>query len=162
MVKGPDFNEQSGYLVIKIAMDDYGYSHTEVSYRGKTFEPKDELHITILSDEAAEMVGKFLEEHPDDRQRICRLVEETDWTFHKTGELYYVQEDADGETIIEMVDMPELEGFFRKLSRITGKDLEIPPVHVTLYLRGTKTGIGIATQEEFDNRVVEEIIDMGE
>jgi hypothetical protein len=162
MIKGPHFDEKNGFLVINVDMGAYGYSHEEVKYRGKTLQPKDELHITILSKEAADSVGRYLEEHPDEHKRIRRLAEETDWTFHKTGELYYVQEEEGVETIIEMVDMPHLEGFFRKLSRMIDEDLEVPPVHVTLYMRGTDKGIGLATQEEFENLVVEEVLDIGE
>jgi hypothetical protein len=162
MVKGPDFDEKSGFLVINVDMDAYGYSREEVEYRGNTLQPKDELHITILSKDAADSVGSYLEDHPDDRERVRRLVEETDWKFHKTGELFYVQEEEGVETIIELVDMPELEGFFRKLSRILDEDLEVPPVHVTLYMRGTDKGIGLATQEEFENLAVEEVLDIGE
>jgi hypothetical protein len=162
MVKGPEFDEGNGFLVINVDMDAYGYSRDEVEYQGSTLEPKDELHITILSKDAADAVGRHLDEHPEDRERVRRLVEETDWNFHKTGELYFVQEEEGVETIIEMVEVPELEGFFRKLSRIAGEELEIPPAHVTLYMRGTEKGIGLATQAEFENLVVEEVIDIGE
>jgi hypothetical protein len=162
MVNGPQFDEESGFLVIDVDMDAYGYQREEVEYAGSTFEPKNELHITILSKDAAEAVSQHLQAHPQDRDQVVRLIDDTQWDFKKTGELYYIKEAEDVETIIEMVDMPVLDDFFQKLAGIVKEELEVPPAHVTLYMRGTDKGIGLATQEEFDRLVVEEVLDIGE
>jgi hypothetical protein len=162
MIREPIFEADTGFLLIDINMDAYGYMREEVEYRGKTFKPKDELHVTILSKDAAEKVAQHIDENPEDRDTIDELIQSTDWSFRKTGELYFLQEDEDTETIIEMVEMAQLETFFQMLENMIGERLDVPPAHVTLYMRGTEKGIGLANQDEFDQYVVEEVIDIGE
>jgi hypothetical protein len=147
------FQEDDGFLLVKIDMESYGYNQQAVILDGRRLEPKDELHITVLSRDAAEQVARHMEQKPQGRQEMKNLVEQTEWSFHKQERFYHVSEDAETETIIQMVKMPGLEDFFRNLGELIGERLEIPPVHVTLFMRGTEKGIGLPTRQVFDELV---------
>jgi hypothetical protein len=151
------FQEDDAYLILEIDMDEYGYRRQDVNYQGRKFEAKDELHITVLSRDAAEQVQAYMEQEPENGSRIRRLVDETDWSFRKQERYYHVQEDPQVETIIQMVDVQGLESFFRQVSEWVGRELEPPPPHVTLYMRGTEKGIGLPTHEEFERLARAEI-----
>jgi hypothetical protein len=153
--KEVSFNEENGFLVVNIDRQTYGYTARPVLLEGQRLEPKDELHITVLSREAADAAAGHLQAHPDDRQ-IQDLVDRTDWSYRRLGKGHHARE-GEADTIIEMVDMPGLEGFFARLSEIVGRDLPVPPVHVTLYMRGTEKGIGLPTREVFAELVQGEV-----
>jgi hypothetical protein len=144
------FDPGTGYLVAQLEKESYGMPYLgAVQYRGKTFEPKPELHITLISREAAERVQQYLAQHPPAEEQIRKLIEQADWSYQKWEEYFHVAESPDAETIIQMVDMPRLSDFFAGLENIIGAALELPPTHVTLYTYHTEKGIGLPTQAVF-------------
>jgi hypothetical protein len=159
--KEVSFQEDTGFLVVKIDKDDYGYDQRVVILDGRSLSPKDELHITILSRDAADQVTEYLQQNPKDAPGVKKLIDQTYWSFYKENRFYHVREDEETETIIQMVEVPELEPFFKKLGEMTGRSLDLPPVHVTLYMRGTEKGIGLPTQAVFDE-LVQEKVDLDE
>ncbi len=50
------FDPQTGYVVVQLHKEAYGYQEVAVRYLGRVFQPKTELHITIVSADAAETV----------------------------------------------------------------------------------------------------------
>jgi hypothetical protein len=155
------FEQETAYLVVQLDKQAFNLAEGEIIYQGASFQPKDELHITILSREAADKVKARLEQHPQDRDRLERLIAETGWSYRKIDDYYLVQEEPGVETIIQMVAVPGLEPFYQELSRLLGEELEQPPAHVTLYMRGASKGIGLPTQAEFD-RLVKAKVDPAE
>jgi hypothetical protein len=155
------FDETTGYLILQLAGDSPVLRQGEVVYKDKTFQPKQELHITILSREAAESVKIHLEQHPDELESIQQLINNTDWSFRKRNQFFRVEENQDVESIVQLVQISELKAFFQKLSEQINTDLEPPPAHITLYTRGNSKGIGIPTNEDFKQLAREEI-NMGE
>jgi hypothetical protein len=151
------FNPDSGYLFVELDLETFELARGGVWFEGRLFEAKDELHITILSREAAEAVRQLLEDEPEQEDQFRRLIEESNWEFRKLERLYHVQEDQQVETIIQMVEMPGLVDFFKQVKELVGKDLELPPTHVTLYMRGTDKGIGLPTQAEFERLVQNQV-----
>jgi hypothetical protein len=151
------FEEEEAYLVLHLDMADFDLQPTQVDFRGKSFQPKDELHITILSRRAASAVQDHLEENPGDSPQIHRLIEQTDWSYRQEDHFFHVVEEPGVESIIQLVQVLALQSFFQELSRIIAQDLEPPPAHVTLYTFGDPKGIGIPTQADFEQLVVEEI-----
>ena len=146
------FVPETGFVVAEINPSEYGYTHKAVRYQERIFYPKDELHITVVSGQSAETVRKHLEKQPQDTERIQEVVDQTDWSFRQLEEFYCVV-DGEAETIIQMVEMPFLSQFYSDLSGITGSGHILLPTHVTLYMRGTETGIGLPNQTAFDTLV---------
>lgn len=149
---GASFDPQTGFVLVNINKIDYGFMDKPVRYQGKVFQPKSELHITIVSQDAAERVRQYLESHPDDAHEFQDLISSTNWSYLKKQEFYYVEEEPGVETLIQMVEVPSLNAFFSSLSSIVGKGFILPPTHVTLYTRGTEKGIGLPNQETFQER----------
>lgn len=144
--------DTTGIVVVKIDKISYGYIDRPVQYQGITFQPKQELHITIVSEDAEHLLH-YMKTHPDDHEPIEDLVEFTDWSYRKLEEYYHVVEKPGVEAIIQMVELPKLDVFFAELSRVTGHGFLLPPTHVTLYTLGTELGISLPSQSVFMERV---------
>lgn len=141
---------QTGYVVVQLNKAEYGYHDEPVLYQGRVFQPKPELHITIVSADAAEAVRSFIERRPDDAVHIQEIVDETRWVFRELDAFYHVMESPEVETIVQMVEVPHAAEFFSRLSGLVGQGFVLPPTHVTLYMRGTEKGIGLPTPTVFD------------
>jgi hypothetical protein len=144
------FDEESGYLVLRLARDFAGLPEGAVEYREKTFQPKEELHITLVSRDAAEQVAAHLKQDPSAGRAIRRLIAETGWTYHRLDEYYHIVAEPGVETIVQMAAVPGVEALYRKLQALVGSPLEPPPTHITLYTLGIDKGIGLPTRAEFD------------
>jgi hypothetical protein len=151
------FDPAEGYLILELDLQSF-YLHPEgVRFEGRHFEAKDEIHITILSRDAAEAVRQHLERYPQDEEQVRQLVDETIWDYRKLDSFYYIQEEPEVETIVQMVKVPGVDTFFKQVGQLVGQELELPPTHVTLYMRGTEKGIGIPTQAEFERLAQKQI-----
>jgi ribosomal protein S15P/S13E len=151
------FDPAEGYLILELDLQSF-YLHPEgVRFEGRHFEAKDEVHITILSREAAEAVRQHLERYPQDEEQVRQLVDETNWEYRKLDSFYHIQEEPEVETIVQMVEVPGVDTFFKQVGHPVGQELELPPTHVTLYMRGTEKGIGIPTQAEFERLAQKQI-----
>jgi hypothetical protein len=149
------FDPAEGYLILELDMQSF-YLHPEgVRFEGRHFEAKDEVHITILSRDAAEAVRQHLERYPQDEDQV--RMDETNWEYRKLDSFYHIQEDPEVETIVQMVEVPGAGAFFNQVGQLVGQELELPPTHVTLYMRGTEKGIGIPTQAEFERLAQKQI-----
>ncbi len=155
--KSVQFDEETGYLLLKLDKKTFGFLDGNLQFKDQTFQAKDELHITILSQGAAEKVHNTINNLPARLRQIRELVQETDWSYRKFQRFYHVQDEQGNESIIQMVEVPELQQFFTDLNQAAGKQLEPPPTHVTLYVHGDQKGISLATQDIFNERVMGEI-----
>jgi hypothetical protein len=154
---GVDFNQENGFLAVTVDMDAYGYETRAVVYKSRRFEPKDELHITILSQQTAEQVSAHLKRNRRDSQAVEELIQKTDWSFKKEERLFHIRDDEETETIIQMVEVVGLDDFLTSLGNILGALLEPPPTHVTLYMRGTDIGIGLPTKKALMDKLQTEV-----
>lgn len=147
------FDPDTGFLVVQINKAEYGFHEAPVLYQGRVFQPKSELHITVISADAAEEVRSFIARKPDEAVQVQEMVDETRWVFRELDSFYHVVESPGVETIIQMVDVPYMAEFFSRLSGLVGRGFILPPTHVTLYVRGTEKGIGLPNQTVFDQLV---------
>jgi hypothetical protein len=114
------------------------------------FEPKPELHLTLVG----RALGRELQAVFGARARA--LVEATfgarDWRFARTGRRLLLRKAFvdDGaarvaHSIVELVELPAMASFHRELGRALGRQLPVPPPHVTLYTAGRAQGIGVSS-----------------
>lgn len=118
---------------------------------GRRFEPKDELHVTLvgtaLGRELHEALGKRLE------AATRPAFEALDWSHRRSGTGVLIEKIGlrdDGRrgtvaSIIQLVELPAMAHFHRWLGSLLGRQLPVPPPHVTLYTHGRAAEIGIAT-----------------
>lgn len=163
-----DFLE-SNVLLIILDMGDFGILKDGISYLRVKFQPKDEVHITIIGKALAREISELAKRKPEIRFKIQKAIDETDWSYKKINKFYHVskdkeKEDEEGnprivhaESIIQMVEVPQVEKFIEKLESILGHKIEIPPTHVTLYTVGDHRGIGIPDSSAFTRYVEREV-----
>jgi hypothetical protein len=163
-----DFLENN-VLLISLDMDDFRILKNGISYLRVKFRPKDEVHITIVGKALAKEISELAKRKPEIRSKIQKVIDETDWSYKKINKFYHVskdkeKEDEEGkprivhaESIIQMVEVPQIGEFFEKLESILGHEIEIPPTHVTLYTVGDHRGIGIPDRTAFTRYVEREV-----
>jgi hypothetical protein len=145
----PDWTPEKT-LVVPIAPECWKPPFAPIELDGLTFEPKSELHVTLVG----RMLGRQIHETLGERFRTCAVraaFEALDWRFERTGELLRVQKTVrlkSGErrvanAIIERIRMPAMAKFHHALGDLLGRKLAVPPPHVTLYVHGRAQGIGI-------------------
>ncbi|MFA6272683.1 MAG: hypothetical protein WC693_06370 [Patescibacteria group bacterium] len=166
---------KSRTLLIPLRKEDFGLSEEKIRFRGKIFDPKKELHITVVGRKLGQALEKAIEANPGLNITLMHTVEEAtwhkqDWTYKKKDEMYHVSKDREevnpqgevkvihAESIILMVEAPGVDKFYKELSGLLGKYLEVPPVHVTLYTHGDTVGIGLSNQASFEEFVVGRVL----
>jgi len=117
---------------------------------GHHFVPKPELHVTLIG----RALGQQLLASPGER-RYRTLVARTafeslDWSLTRTGTLLRLEKHgAEGGpddrmgAIIELIELPAMVEFYLQIGMLLGRELSVPPPHVTLYTAGKAKGIGI-------------------
>lgn len=152
----PYFDPSTGYCLLQLSREDVGLDDEAVTYQGQTFQPKDEVHITILGSRTADQIAAQIAEEPSSKDALRELIEGTDWRYSLRDEWYHVvreDEEPYAESIIRMADVPPLAAFYRQVEELAGVEIPPRPAHVTLYTLHDETGIGIATWKQFDSRV---------
>lgn len=126
------------------------------------YAPKRELHVTLIgsrlgSELNATFATAFLHEE------ITRAMAAREWRFERTGrlvELAYPSCTAgitncqapSRRSVIELIDLPAMRGFHQTLGALLGRQLPVPPPHVTLYTAHDPGGIGLASPWQLRTR----------
>ncbi|HSM54984.1 MAG TPA: hypothetical protein VK879_02415 [Candidatus Sulfomarinibacteraceae bacterium] len=157
------FDQESGHVLLQLRKVDVGLEPAPVEFKGKTFWPKDEVHITIIGSLLGAELARILEENPGLVEQVREVLEDTPWSYRLLDEWYHVvrEEGVDdkpyAESIIRMAQAPAIESFYERLRALTGLEIAPRPTHVTLYTYDDDHGIGVATWEQFEQRVVQEV-----
>jgi hypothetical protein len=126
-------------------------------------EPKDELHVTLIGAALGSELRRSLQPERLDRE-ISALYTGLDWTFSRTGRHLLLRKPlrADGNrqvahSVIECIELPAMAPFHQALGRLLGRELPVPPAHVTLYVAGRKRGIGVPDRRHLRALTVREL-----
>jgi hypothetical protein len=143
-------NEQTGTLLLPTAQNtDY--------VKNADFEPKDETHITIIGFRVGRIIKGLSEGKKD---AINNLIAATNFSFTRTGDLFTITKDYPEnkyqkahtrQAVVETINLPALNNFYKKLSEIVGQELEVPFPHITIGTRGNSMGIGVNSKADFDS-----------
>lgn len=119
-----------------------------LTVNGITLAPKRELHITLVGSALGEELQRSFGDRAAgllDAQIQCR-----DWRWERTGtHVLLRRRDGSGDdaetaySVIERVRLPAMSGLHRALGGLLGRQLPVPPPHVTLYVAGREKGIGV-------------------
>lgn len=138
-------------LVLPIAPTQWTPPRGSVAIDALVLKPKSELHVTVIGNalgrELREVMAQaYLAQMLDDALASQR------WDFSRTGRHLLLRKARDEEShagvahaIIELVDLPAMAPFHHALGRLLGRQLPVPPPHVTLYTAGRDSGIGLAS-----------------
>lgn len=122
-----------------------------VDIEGLRFEPKRELHVTLIGHALGADLRAALRTRCDARVRA--LFASLDWRHRRLGAFHLIEKHArrdDGRmgrvaSVVELIEMPAMAGFHGALGALLGRELPSPPPHVTLYVHGKASGIGVPT-----------------
>jgi len=152
-------DESSYFMSIPVSYDKVGLSEEKLYFRNKNFSLKNELHITIIGSNLMSLIKEKLKTNRYQKDLFLRAIAETDWSYELLDKFYHLVKEADdisekgkvsGESIIQMVHVPELEKFYGKLEAIIGEKILQRPTHVTIYTYGNQRGIGVNIQSELE------------
>ena len=149
------FDDNKKTVLLHIKKEDLDLDIVRNFALAENLFPKQEFHITIIGRET----GEILLKENLDFEKIKDLVKGINWNFDLTQEYYYItkqySENEKRESIIQVVELPELSDFYVKLNGLTGQDFSFPFSHITLYTNSTKEenrlrGIGIYSKAEME------------
>jgi len=138
-------------LVLPIPPERWPPPSTPVTVDGITFQPKRELHVTLIG----RGLGQSLHGEPGRRgfrvQSVREAFGKLDWDFRRTGQYLRLEKrELAGRgrgraigAIIERIELPALAPFYDALADLLGHKLAIPPPHVTLFTAGRSQGIAV-------------------
>jgi len=127
------------------------------------FKEKDENHITALGfnegkDLKAIFESKETKGHEED---IQKLIDEADLSYEvKPGEIYKISINRGGkkeEAVIQLVSAPGIKKLVENINKELDTNFPIPFPHISLAIKNSKFGIGIANEEAFQKMDHEKI-----
>lgn len=140
-------------LLLPVPPGDWAPPDQPVTVDGVTLQPKRELHITLVGTQLGKALQVAVEAGDIDGGAVRAAFEEQDWHWSRTGRrtLLHAPPARRGgpprHALIEHVELPAMAGFHQALGRLLGRQLPVPPPHVTLYVAGTDRGIGLPDPE---------------
>jgi len=157
-----NFNPETGRFLLQLSKEDVGLRDEPLTFQGKTFWPKEELHITVIGGALAEKLARCIQADPTLEMEVRQIIVATAWHYRLEDEWYHVVREREivgkngkeeAESIVRMASVPPLPGFYRRLQELIGVEIPERPAHVTLYTWNDARGIGIPTWDLFDKRV---------
>ena len=161
--KSTIFQRQSYVLFLPVIYKNINlFSKKQVVVRNQEFSPKKELHITIIGSELGKQIKEKISSNSALEDLILECISETDWSYELSNDLYLLAKEKElttnktekktihTESIIQMVNVPALESFYKKMAAITEIEIRPRPAHITLYTLGDPQGIGVDSQIEFN------------
>ena len=131
----------AGTLLLPVAATVWPPPVAPLQLDGIAFAPKRELHVTV--------VGRALGAHLHEaglQVEALDVAATLDWRFERCGQWLRLEASAGGRrrhSIIERIALPALATLHARLGARLGRQLAVPPAHVTLYTAGDDRGIGV-------------------
>jgi hypothetical protein len=141
----PGFNDMDS-LIIPLAWSEVPLAETPVYIDGERFEPKHELHVTVIGKKAGREMQARLSRAAQNEAVLRKDFENIDWSFTPGATLHVLSQatrKSRDSTILLPLNMPGMVMFYECLKSrglVTG---EAPPPHITLYHRNCPGGIGV-------------------
>ncbi len=171
------FNKNTATLLIELSINRKTLEWLRAKAEQEGLVEKSEFHITVVGRETGEIIIHKLdiltpEERAKKIDEIARLASDFAWHFSLQTKHYFISKKYPGTTsqnaeeerksYIQLVDLPDLNEFYKKLNLLLGLDLEIPVPHITLFTTSTladkkSRGIGIYSKQQFKSLQPQEI-----
>ena len=136
-------------LILPVARADWPPPTVPVTLDGITLQPKPELHVTLVGTSLGEELRRSVA-RPRLHDTVARALAIHDTHPLRTGVLHLLRKpfDQDGHggvahSVIEHVHLPAMALLHAALGRLLGRQLPVPPTHVTLYTAADDRGIGV-------------------
>jgi hypothetical protein len=118
------------------------------THLGRTYVPKHELHVTVIGRAlGAALQAAIASGRVRDSQLADAFAPAGPWRLRRSGWRIALRKAAPDqsvvESVIEPVALPAMARFHRRLGTVLGRELPVPPPHVTLHVAGDADGIGV-------------------
>lgn len=111
------------------------------------FKQKDEYHVTVIGVGLSERIRDL-----GKTEAVAELIGTYVWSVEISNQYIELAKDDDDDihrqSIICMVEVPQLAAFYEELSNHTNTTLSAPPAHITLYTKNYDRGIGVYNQDD--------------
>jgi len=151
-------------LVLPVPVEAWAPPAVGVTLEGMEFEPKPELHVTLVGGALGRELHAALHERAVERASRAAF-ESEDWSFVQRGRRLLLRKQVGGagrttvfHSIIECLEMPAMARFHAALGVLLGRELPVPPPHVTLFTAGKAEGIGVASARQLRGYLVREVV----
>lgn len=142
----------AGTLLLPVAAAAWPRPDMPLQLDGIAFVPKRELHVTVVG----RALGAELHEAGLQAETLAAAAT-LDWRFERCGQWLRLEARAAGRrrhSIIERIALPALATLYARLGARLGRQLAVPPPHVTLYTSGDDRGIGVPDAASLARRSV--------
>lgn len=149
---GPMPRLPGGRMLLPIPLADWPPPDSPVRLReGIELAPKSELHLTLVGSRLGASLRRNLGEAFLD-EALRALVARLDWRFRRGGRLLLLRKRDHGgdggqvrvrHSLVELVSLPAMAPLHQALGGLLGRQLPVPPPHVTLHVAGAPRGIGL-------------------
>ena len=114
----------------------------------RAYDPKHELHLTVIGRALGQALRAAVASGGLDEAVLRQAFEAGPWRLRRSGWWLPLRREATAEkpaaaSVIEPVALPAMARFHTRLSAATGRQLPVPPPHVTLFVEGDAEGIGV-------------------
>lgn len=133
-------------LLLPVSPEAWPPPDAPVTVDNLTLHPKRELHVTLVGTRLGRELLAAAQAGRIDRDAVREAFEREDWRWARTGRTTLLHAPP-RHALIEHVDLPAMTRFHAALGRLLGRELPVPPPHVTLYVAGTGQGIGLPDPE---------------
>jgi hypothetical protein len=147
--KNTEYFYGNGYIAISI----------EIADLPKTFEINKKILLlkSLFHMSLVFVKGIVLKYGEESEQKVidffCDFVKDNKISFSNyKNEFRYVIDERGRETVIIMCDVLNIKEFFESLNKEFGFEIEIPPVHITLYTLQQDLGIGLNNSEDIEEK----------
>ena len=136
-------------LLLPVPPEEWPPPEAPVTVDGLTLHPKRELHITLVGNQLGTALRIAAQSGDVERDAVRAAFEREDWRWSRTGRRTLLRAapkrrgGPERHALVEHVDLPAMARFHATLGDLLGRDLPVPPPHVTLYVAGTDQGIGL-------------------
>ena len=168
--KKAELQEGSNSLLVPIEKPNYiNYLLNKVN----GFDEKSEVHLTVLGFPQGKELSKIFTEDPKKRQLVEDLISKSDFSYIPTNDIYRIERDRESwidwkdqskgkeiiheEAVIQLVKAPGVEIFINEINELLDTNFPVPFHHISLGVKGSKLGIGIADKSAFDKLSKEKI-----
>ena len=140
-------------LLLPVPPDTWPPPAAPVTVDGITLDPKRELHITLVGRRLGRELRAAADAGRIRADAVRKAFEDLDWTWTATGSRTLLEAPAKRKggpvrhALVEQLDLPAMAAFHGDLADLLGRSLPVPPPHVTLYVAGSRQGIGLPDRE---------------
>jgi hypothetical protein len=123
-----------------------------LEFEGLSLARKIEFHVTLL-DRALGARVHAPKAGGAPAEKLPALFAGLDWAWRAGSERWLLLEarpEGARHSIVQLLEMPALARFRAGVGELLGEALPQAPAHVTLYVAGDPTGIGIASTADFE------------